>query len=459
MKNFALQGPFYFIGVAGAGMSAIAQYLALSGETVGGSDRRFGQDAPDEDQLKLEKMNIECLAQDGSAISNQFKTVVISTAIEESNPDLIKARELGIEVLHRSDLLSAIADSKKSICFSGTSGKSTTTAMCYHILKTCGLSPSLLTGAGIQDLIAQGLIGNADVGTGEYLLMEADESDGSLVKYHPHIGVMLNLDRDHKELDELEPLFSQFRAQTKSTWIVNSGLKRTRRFSENQRNDFGSDKNCGFTISEFKSQGFISHFKVAGIEVKLPLPGLHNAENATAAMAAAYFAGVSLTDAASALETYPGIYRRMQMICVHDEIQLIDDFAHNPAKIFAAIEAGQTLSARVIGFFQPHGFAPTAFMKDELLEGLIELMRPKDSLYFSDIYYAGGTANKSIHASELAQGLEAMPGSAHYMENRLACAQDMVDKSQKGDLILLMGARDPTLEQFAQEVKMLLIAK
>lgn len=447
-----ITGPFYFIGLAGTGMSAIAQYLSLSGEKVSGSDRRFGASDKSQDQVKLEKMQIQCLPQDGSSLNRGISTVIISTAIEEDNPDLKKARNLGLRIIHRSDALAWIASQKKSICVSGTSGKSTTTAMIYHILKQCGRKPSLLTGAGIQDLINEGKIGNADFQEGQYVVMEADESDGSLVKYHPTIGLCLNIDRDHKEYDELEDLFNRFRSQTQDTWIVNSSQRRTKRLTESQINDFGEDPNCGYYIHDYHINNFQCQFKVNKTSVTLPIPGLHNAYNATAAISAAVSCGISIDDAAQAISTYPGIHRRMQLLGQANDVTLIDDYAHNPAKIIAAIQTAQSMSPRIHAYFQPHGFAPTQFMRQELIQLLSESLRPEDTMWMSDIYYVGGTAKKDISAEDLILDLAQSHSLSFYHADREVVAENMSKMSQSGDIILLMGARDPSLEDFARQV-------
>lgn len=451
-----MKGPFFFIGLAGVGMSAIAQYLAQAGHKVGGSDRRFNASDKCQDQIKLEKEGIKCFAQNGTGVNLSFTTVIVSTAIEDDNPDLIKAKEIGLQILHRSEALAQIAASKRSICVSGTSGKSTTTAMIYHILKQHNLQPSLLTGAGIQDLIDQGRLGNADYQEGEYIVMEVDESDGSLVKYHPEIGLCLNIDRDHKEFDELEQLFKQFRSQTSGPWIVNSSHDRTRRLTHNQTNDFGSDPNCGYIISQYQVNGFGCRFLLNQTEVKLPIPGYHNAENAAAAISAVIHAGVSIEEAAQAIQSYPGIHRRMQLLGTHEGIALIDDYAHNPAKIIAALQTAQSMSSQVHAYFQPHGFAPTQFMRKELVELLSQTLRPVDTMWFSEIYYAGGTANQNISAEDIVADLAPQHPNTFYHPERQVIVKNMIKKAQSGDVILLMGARDPSLETFAKSTWALL---
>ena len=190
----------FFIGIAGTGMSAIAQYLSGIGKQVSGSDRFFTPNTYNETKEKLELEGIHCFLQNGEGISNKTELVVVSTAVENTVFEVQKAIELGIPIIKRSELLALIANSKKTIAIGGTSGKSTTSAMLFDILKFAGLQPSIISGAGLVSIIRDGKIGNAEVGNGEWLVIEADESDGSIVQYHPTIGLLLNIDKDHQEI-------------------------------------------------------------------------------------------------------------------------------------------------------------------------------------------------------------------------------------------------------------------
>ena len=180
----------FFIGIAGSGMSALAQYLAGIGKSVGGSDRFFISDQPNETRDKLEAERIKCFQQDGSGISETTELIIASTAVEEINIEIQKAKKLNIPVLLRSELLTLISNTKKTIAVGGTSGKSTTTAILFDILDHSGMEPSIISGAGLVRLQKQGKIGNEYVGKGDWLVIEADESDGSIINYHPEIGLI-----------------------------------------------------------------------------------------------------------------------------------------------------------------------------------------------------------------------------------------------------------------------------
>ena len=472
---------YFFIGVAGVGMSAIGQYLVGRGIEVRGSDRQFGEYLAGRSEKprvmsQLEECGIQCFAQDGSGVVAGLDAVVVSTAIEDSNPDLKRACELGIPVMHRSALLAKLSMEAKTIAVSGTSGKSTVTGMIYHILNYAGLQPSVMTGAGLVNLQQQGKIGNAVSGAGDWLVVEADESDGTLVRYEPEVGLILNVDKDHKEMGELQEIFGKFRdniLNNGKTLIVNDAHPLAKPFSQNRLNDFGTESYVGVQGIDFKAVGTGIQFRVRSeselVRFNVPLPGKHNMENALAATAAALKAGVPLRTCAEALATFPGIFRRHQILGTFNGVTLVDDFAHNPAKISASIKSAQGFtSGRVLAWFQPHGFGPTRFWRNDLVEFIHNALRnpgagatkdlstETDRMYFSEIYYAGGTVTRDISAGDLANDLTSKGSDALYIENRDECAKAMVKESKPGDTILLMGARDPSLETFANEVKELL---
>lgn len=446
---------YFFIGVAGTGMSALAQYLAQRGFPVTGSDRQFGQNPTPPTKAQLEAEGIRCVPQDGSGVTPDVNFVVISTAIESGNPDLDKAKELGIPVLHRSELLAQLTRERKTIAISGTSGKSTVTGMTFHILEFAGLKPSMLSGAGLSTLEAQGKIGNAVAGSGEWLVCEADESDGTLVRYAPQVGVILNIDKDHKEISELQELFQIFSANTSGPLIVNGDHPLAVSYSKDKAWEFGHEGWQGFQAIDFEAVGTSIRFRMRHfgqlVRFEVPCPGRHNMENAQAATACAVAAGVSLKTCAEALKSWGGIHRRHQVLGNVQGITLVDDFAHNPSKIAASIRACQAFSkGRVIAWFQPHGFGPTKFLRKDLVTEISKALRPDDEIYFSKIYYAGGTAVQDISSGDLVEDLKALGARATYLPEREVAIASMIQGAYPGDTILLMGARDPSLAQFAK---------
>jgi UDP-N-acetylmuramate--alanine ligase len=449
--DFQLQpySNFFFIGIAGTGMSAIAQYLNGVGKQVSGSDRLFGSDIKIEIEQQFETMGIQCYFQDGSGITEQTQVVVISTAIEESNVELQKARNLGIVVLKRSELLAAISSEKKTIAVGGTSGKSTTTAMIFHILESNGFSPSLMTGAGLSSLQEKSLPGNAWVGKSDWLVIESDESDGSIVNYKPEIGLVLNIDRDHKEFEELMQLFQTFKNNTRGKFIVNQDYKLSKSLSQDVSQDFGTNYNAGFVGSDFSQEGFSIHFTCKDVAFTVPVIGRHNMENTLAAIATCSCVGISVYDCAVAMKSFRGIYRRTQLVGERNGVYVIDDFAHNPSEVAAAIKACQAVGKNVHAWFQPHGYGPLRFMHQDLIHEVTAVLRNQDTFYVSDVYYAGGTVAMDIQSDILIEPMNAKGAKAIYVADRKNLVSEINKNLQKGDVILIMGARDTSLSEFA----------
>lgn len=444
----------FFIGVAGVGMSALAQYLAGTQKKVSGSDRYFKRDEYNETKEKLEAAGITCFLQNGEGITAATELVVVSTAIEDSVAEVQKAKQLNIPILRRSELLALIAKSKKTIAVAGTSGKSTTSAMLFDILHTAGLQPSIISGAGLVSIIKEGKIGNAKVGNGEWLVIEADESDGSIVQYYPEVGVLLNVDKDHQEIDELMSIFTIFKNNTQQLFIVNQSNALARQLSVNVENDFSLsvDIEAGYKAAAFVQDGLSIAFNINGIDFTLNTVGKHNMENALAATAIANQVGVDLKICAAALQQYQGIYRRHQVLGQKNNVWLVDDYAHNPVKCARSIEACQPVGDKVIAWFQPHGYGPTRFLYNDFVREIAAALRPQDEIWMSEIFYAGGTAVKDISANDLINGIRALGKNAFFVEDRKDLLNNIRPKLTPGTVLLLMGARDPSLEQFGKEV-------
>jgi UDP-N-acetylmuramate--alanine ligase len=444
----------FFIGVAGTGMSAIAQYLQGIGKNVSGSDRYFTPDSPNETREKLEVEGIQCFLQDGSGITPQTDLIVVSTAIEDTVFEVKKAKELNIPILRRSQVLALIAESKKTIAVGGTSGKSTTSAMIFDILQYAGMEPSIISGAGLTSIIREGKIGNAKVGKGEWLVIEADESDGSIVQYHPEIGLLLNIEKDHQEIDELMNIFGTFRDNTKGMFITNRSNRLAAQLSTDSDNDFAVDKTikAGFIGNDFVQNGLEIKFSVNGTTIKMNTVGKHNMENALASIAVVNRLGVSFQTCADALINYEGIYRRHQIIGQKKNVLLIDDYAHNPAKCAASISACQPIAPKVIAWFQPHGYGPTRFLRKDFVEEIAAVLRPEDEIWMSEIFYAGGSAMKDISANDLIEDMKKLGKNAYFVADRNDLVDALKSHISEPTVLLLMGARDPSLEVFAKEV-------
>jgi UDP-N-acetylmuramate--alanine ligase len=453
MKSLNEIDHVFFIGVAGVGMSALAQYLVGTGKQVCGSDRYFAAGVFNETKEKLEAEGIQCFEQNGKGITTAVQLIIVSTAIEDTVPEVQKAKELGIPIIKRSDLLAMIAASKRTIAVGGTSGKSTTGGMLFQILETAGYEPGIISGAGLVSIIKQGKIGNAKVGKGEWLVIEADESDGSIVKYHPEIGLLLNIDKDHQEIDELLDIFTTFKENTTGSFVVNRSNTLSASLSNNMENDFSSDDNkAGFVASNLVQQGMNIHFTINDTAFHLKTIGKHNMENALAAVAVASIIGISLEQSAKGLAEYEGIYRRHQLLGEKHGIKVIDDYAHNPAKCAASIRACQPIASKVIAWFQPHGYGPTRFLKNDFVKEISESLRPHDEIWMSEIFYAGGTAVKDISANDLIIDIKATGKKAFFVDDRKDLLQNMQSHFTDDCVLLLMGARDPALETFSKNL-------
>ena len=445
------QKPF-FIGIAGSGMSAIAQYLKGIGKDVSGSDRFFKEGEPNEIKEKLEAEGILCFPQNGEGISADTDLIVVSTAVEDTVAEVQKAKQLNIPIIKRSELLALIAASKRTIAVGGTSGKSTTSAMLFDILEFAGIQPSIISGAGLVSIIKKGKIGNAKVGAGEWLIIEADESDGSIVQYQPEIGLLLNIEKDHKEMDTLISVFTAFKTNSLK-FVVNQSHTEARQLSQDIGHDFSLSSNAaGYMATGFKQSGLSIFFKINGTDFTLNLVGRHNMENALAATAVAAQLDVDLKTSAAALKNYEGIYRRHQVLGNKNGVWVIDDFAHNPVKCAAAILACQPIAPKAIAWFQPHGYGPTKFLRHDFVEQIAKVLRPEDEIWMSEIFYAGGTAVKDISANDLIIDLKEKGMNAFFVEDRNEFLSSIRSHLTTDCVLLLMGARDPSLEQFAKNV-------
>jgi len=455
----------HFAGVAGSGMSALAQFHAFGGGFTTGSDRSFDEGGRQDIRRRLEGLGVVIVPQDGSFVTaggtgRQCDAMIVSTAVEESVPDVRAARQSDIPILHRSELLAHYVSSHRTIAITGTSGKSTTTAMVYSVLRGCGRNPALLTGGAVSELMAEGHIGNAfspcsmDGTQDTLLVIEADESDGSVVRYHPWTGVVLNLGLDHKQPEEIMAMFRTFKSNTSGPFIV--GSQDALAELQNEAVVFavqpaGKSMNVVAENVELKPDG--STFSIGGVKFNLPVPGRHNVENATATIAACLEAGVELKEMVNPLASFRGVQRRFQWVGKAAGVDVIDDFAHNPDKIEAALAtARQRTEGRVLAVFQPHGFGPTRFLKDALITTFSTHLRVQDILWMPEIFFAGGTVARDISAGDLTAAVVQNGRDARFAPQREDIAGLLAHEAQPGDVILVMGARDPSLTGFCKEI-------
>lgn len=440
---------WHFAGIGGTGMSAIAFYLAGRGQEVSGSDRLFDRGGGAAIRAALEAAGARIFPQDGSGIAPDVR-LVVSTAVEEDVPEVKAAREMGCAIVHRSEALAEIANSQKTIAISGTSGKSTVTAMVFRILRAAGFDPSVISGGVLRELSKEGHWGNAWGGAGDWLVIEADESDGSLVRYAPEIGVMLNLDRDHKELDELRELFRVFRARSKR-FVTNGDRPECVEIGGDQALYFGVRKRTHPLVEEFDLAHDEVSFRIGGALCVVPFPGRHMIENALAAILACTEAGVPLPEAAKGLASFAGVGRRHELVGAKRDVAVYDDFAHNPAKVEAAIAAAHLVAGkgRLLAVFQPHGYGPLRFLLDDFAESFAKSLRPTDQLWIAPVYDAGGTADRSISSQDLARKLAERGVAVAAPQSREEIPALIASAARPKDVVYSMGARDPELPAFA----------
>jgi UDP-N-acetylmuramate-alanine ligase len=440
-------GRFHYAGLAGSGMSALAQFQAMTGGRVSGSDRAFDRGERARLRAQLDRLGIIVLPQDGSGLGPDCVALVVSTAVEDHVPDVAAARAKSIPIIHRSELLAYFVANHRSIAVTGTSGKSTVTAMVFDILRGAGREPSVITGGDLPELVGQGLPGNAAAGSSDLLVVEADESDGSLVRYAPAIGVILNLQRDHKEMAEVAAMFATLRARAREALVVGDAENLdpfaggALRFGLSARADTrGEDVALGPASSRFR---------VADTAFELPVPGAHNVANALAAIAACRAVGVPLEKMVAPLKGFTGIGRRFQTVGKARGIEVVDDFAHNAEKIAAAIRTARLRSKRVLAIYQPHGYGPTRFLRSDFVTTFGRELAPGDRLWMLEVFYAGGTATRDFSAADIVAEIAGLGTKAEFAPSREWLVARIAAEARVGDLVLVMGARDPSLTELA----------
>ncbi len=442
-------------------MLPLACIVRARGDRVAGSDRALdaGRLAPKFDFLR--SLGIQLFPQDGSGL-HQGMTLVTSAAVEETIPDVVRARELGLAHLTRPQLLAQLLNAAdRSVAVGGTSGKSTVTGMIGWILHACHRQPTVMNGAVMKNFAAPDApFASALVGDPELFVSEVDESDGSIALYRPDVAVLTNISLDHKEMDELRQLFGGFLGASRKA-VLNLDDPETRLLSEQLPADklvgYGFDSpDAAVAGRNLRLAATGAEFTVdAGSErfdVSLQVPGRHNASNALAALAAVRALGLPLAEAAAALGRFAGLRRRLETVGMAGGVTVIDDFAHNPDKIAATLATLTAQPGRLLVFFQPHGYGPLLKMGEELAATFAGGLRPDDLLILSDPVYQGGTVDRSRGSDWLADAVRQAGGRAEHIPTRAGIAERLLAEARSGDRIAVLGARDDTLSEFAAEL-------
>lgn len=449
-------GRFHYVGIGGSGMSALAQFQVMLGGRASGSDRAFDRGERPEARAALERLGIVITPQDGSGIGDDCAAVVASTAVEDPIADMVAARARAVPVVHRSELLAHFVDTFRTLAVTGTSGKSTVVAMVFEILSGAGRAPSVITGGDLLALEAQGLWGNAWHGGSDLLVVEADESDGSVVRYHPAVGVVLNLQRDHKEPAEVALMFERFRDQVREALAIgedaNVAFLAGDGAGGRAAEVFGLGERATVRGVSLELRPAESRFEVDGTAFRLPAPGEHNVVNALAAIAACRAVGVPLAAMVEPLARFRGVGRRFQTVGRARGVEVVDDFAHNAAKITAAIRTAQRRARRVLAVYQPHGFGPTRFLWKDFVAAFPAALRADDRLWMLEVFYAGGTATRDFSAADIVRDIAAAGARAEFAPTREALIERLAAEARDGDLVLVMGARDPSLTRLARAI-------
>ena len=464
---------YFFCGIGGSGMLPLAMIVQAQGNRIEGSDRALDQGRTPAKFDWLRAHGVTLHPQDGSGVTRADQIVVATGAIEGTVPDIGAARRAGATIVTRPQLLSRLFNAAPtSVGVAGTSGKSTITGMIAWILSQAGREPTVVNGAVMRNFadadhpFASAIVGSPNSEEGGLFVAEVDESDGSIARYDPTVAVVSNISLDHKSMEELRDLFGGFTGRAGAA-VLNLDNLETAALAQGMVDTGRGDAVMTFALGNDDAD-LAAHDLAplpAGMTfdlaeratgerraVTLNVPGAHNVANALAALGAVQALGVDLDQAVAALETFGGIKRRMEVVGTANGITVIDDFAHNPDKIAATLKTLHAFDGRLLILFQPHGFGPLKLMQAEFTQGFAGLMRPDDILLMPEPVYYGGTTDRSVGSQDIAAGVRALGRIAEALPDRAACGDRIVDLARPGDRVIVMGARDDTLSDFAADL-------
>ncbi|MFJ3695222.1 UDP-N-acetylmuramate--L-alanine ligase [Streptomyces sp. NPDC090052] len=440
----------HFIGIGGAGMSGIAKILAQRGARVAGSDAR---DSPAAEALRGLGVTVH-VGHAAGHLAEDATCVVVSSAIREDNPELVRAAELSIPVVHRSDALASLMTGLRSIAVAGTHGKTTTTSMLAVALTELALDPAYAIGG---DLAGPGT--NARHGAGDIFVAEADESDRSFQKYDPEVAVVLNVELDHHanyaSMDEIYDSFETFvgKIVPGGTLVINADqpgavelTARVRDLSTLKVVTYGASETADVRVHKVTPRGLTSEVTVLlngkFLTFTVSVPGRHYAHNAVAALAAGVALGIPAHNLASALGKYTGVKRRLQLKGEVAGVQVVDSYAHHPTEMTADLEAmrGAVGDARILVVFQPHLFSRTQELGIEMGQAL----RLADASVVLDIYPAREDPIPGITSELIIDAARAAGADVTAVHDKEQVPATVAGMAKPGDLVLTMGAGDVT---------------
>jgi UDP-N-acetylmuramate--alanine ligase len=450
MVDLSKKQSIHVIGIGGAGMSAIAHVLLRMGHDVSGSD---AAESPAVQRLRGEGAVVTV----GHAAGNlplQLDAVAYSTAVANSNPEMVSAIERGVPTLRRAEILQAIAAVRRTLAVAGTHGKTTTSTLLAHALEAGGVNPSWIIGGEIV-----GKSGGANWDTGNLFVVEADESDGTFVELGAHGVIVTNVEPDHLEfygsLDDregairnLHAAFDRFIAESTGPKVVCLDDDGSAALAGRHRvTTYGTDAAAQYCIEDVELGRFSARFVIAHegsrTPVEIHIPGLHNVRNATAAFALATQMGVPGAAAADGLAAFRGVGRRFSYRGEVDDITFVDEYAHLPGEVRAALAAAKAGGwKRIVAVFQPHRFSRTAQVGHEFA-GVFD---DADALVLNGVYAAGEPPRPGIDGHVIRRAVESLPDHPPitYVEARTELAGAVAPMLQPGDLCITVGAGDIT---------------
>jgi UDP-N-acetylmuramate--alanine ligase len=457
--------PWFFCGIGGSGMLPLATILRGQGAEVAGSDRSYDQGRTPEKFAWLQQQGFVLFPQDGNGVTSAEQTLVASAAIEDTVPEVVRARELGCPRMTRAELLATLFNAAPTgVAVGGTSGKSTVTGMLGWIMYEAGRDPTIMNGAVMKNFVSPDVpFASARVGKGPVFVSEVDESDGSIALYRPEVAVLLNSSLDHKSLEELRVLFGDFIAcaprcavnfdNDEARALAGRGQEVWSFAIDDPAATFGIEPGTIEDTPTGVAAVLVDRRDDSAHSLRIGMPGRHNLANGLAAVAGAAAAGVPVHEAVLALSTFAGLARRFDIIGTSPSgITVIDDFGHNPEKCRATLRTLKAHPGRVIAFFQPHGYGPLRQMGAELAETFAEELGPDDITLLCDPVYFGGTVDRSEGSERIVALIQQAGGKAHHIPTREGCSERIVELARPGDRIVVMGARDDTLTAFAKDL-------
>jgi len=444
MKQFTKN--IHMVGIGGAGMSPLAEALLSRGHRITGSDR-----VESASTRHLETLGIKIQYNHEPALVKEANLLVYSSAVKEDNPERVFAAENGIPMIRRAEVLGDIMRSNFTICVSGTHGKTTTTSLAGSVLSDAGISPTVLVGGMFKTSGSHAIIGSGGV-----IVAEADEYDRSFLAMYPSIAIITNIEADHldcyKDLSDIKDTFVQFTERVPFDGAViacidddgvNSVLPRIRRsvitYGINPKADYRAEsinfENGLTTFTVFHKN------KELGI-ITINIPGIHNVKNALAAIAAALEMGIEFKQIVKTLSNFHGVKRRFEMIGTVNGVTVVDDYAHHPGEISATLDAAKKFRhGRIVAVFQPHLYSRTRDFLDQFAQAL----SAADLVFITDIYKSREQPIPGVNAKNIVDSINTNTNTkttAFYVNDKNEIAGNLREKTEKGDLVIFMGAGD-----------------